>query len=139
MTTRSNVTDPRSPRAATIALAAALAVVCLLPARPASALRLPADEPAPRVRVHIQWNQDYLCLAARVPDLMVTGSSVSPMSAPEQDDAIELCFETPAMRPPIPAHRLVISAAGGMTLLTRDPEGRWRPDDSWTSGPQTMK
>ena len=139
MTTRSEAEDHRLPRAVMIVLATALAAACLLPARPASALLLPTEEPGPRVRVYVQWNQDYLSLAAKIPDLMVTGSSVAPMSAAEQDDAIEFSFETPAQRAPLPAHRLIISAAGGMNLFTRDPGGRWRPDDSWTTGPRTIK
>ncbi|MCJ7821656.1 MAG: hypothetical protein MUQ26_00990, partial [Armatimonadetes bacterium] len=139
MTNRSETEDRRFPHAVMIVLAIALAAACLLPVHPASALLLPTEEPGPRVRAYVQWNQDYLSLAAKVPDLMVTGSSVVPMSAAERDDAIEFSFEIPGQRPPFPAYRLIISAAGGMTLFTRDPGGRWRPDDSWTTGAQTIK
>ncbi|UCC67449.1 MAG: hypothetical protein JSV79_09980 [Armatimonadota bacterium] len=139
MPTTGRATATRRACVAIIALSGALIAVCLLPGRPASALRLPTGEPGLRVRVHVQWNQQYLSLAAKVPDLMVTGSSTAPMSAPEQDDAIEFSFETPTQAGPSPAYRLIISAAGGMTLLARDAGGRWRPDNSWTAGPRTIK
>ena len=102
------------------------------------ALRLPDEKPGPRAQVYALWNPDYLCLSAKVPDIMLTGSSVGAMSAPQQDDAIEFDIEvaTPAGRD---AHRLIISAAGGMTVLVRDASGRWRPDPSWISGTQTLK
>jgi len=101
------------------------------------ALRQPAER-GPRVQVYALWNRSYLCLAAKVPDTMVTGMSTGPMSAPEQDDAVEFSFEVPGERGPS-AYRLVISAAGGMTLLGRDARGGWRTDPSWISGPRTVK
>jgi hypothetical protein len=90
------------------------------------------------MRVHTCWNQQYLCLAAKVADTMLTGSSVAPMSAPEQDDAIEFCFAVPTPKGTL-GYRLAISAAGGMTLLKRDSRGDWRADSSWISGPRTLK
>ncbi len=126
-------------RARLIALAATVLGACLLPAQRTSALRLPSEEPGLPVRVHVQWNQQYLSLAAKAPDFMVTGSSATPMSAPDQDDAIEFCFEMPTQHPPRPAYRLIISAAGGVTVLARDAGGHWRLDDSWVSGPRTIK
>jgi hypothetical protein len=105
---------------------------------PALALRLPAQAEGPRVRVYALWNQQYLCLAARVPDTMLTGANTSPMSAPEQDDAVEFDFEVGAPGE-LSAHRLILSAAGGMTVFSRDSRGQWRSDPSWITGPRTVK
>ena len=104
------------------------------------AFRIPAEpeSQALTVEVHTFWNQDYLCLSAKVPDQMLTGSSAGPMSAPQQDDAIEFALALPSRTGP-DAYRLIISAAGGMTLFSRDPQGRWRSDPSWITGPQTLK
>ena len=110
----------------------------LLSANYAFALRLPEEATGPRVQVYTLWSGQYLCLGARVPDTMLTGSSVAPMSAPEQDDAIEFCVEAPTPKGPA-AFRLVISAAGGMTVLRRDASGNWRTEPSWISGPKTVK
>ncbi|MGD0110953.1 MAG: sugar-binding protein, partial [Armatimonadota bacterium] len=118
-------------------IAALLAFALMLPSA-GWALRLPEAKPAPRVQVHTLWNPDYICLSAKVPDTMLTGSSVSPMSAPQQDDAIEFDFEV-AVATGREAHRLIISCAGGMTVLLRDASGRWRPDPSWITGTQTVK
>ncbi len=115
---------------------AALLLVCL--AAPAFALRLPEEGTGPRVQVYTLWSPQYLCLGARVPDTMLTGSNISPLSAPEQDDAIEFCLEVPGAGGPT-AYRLAISAAGGMTVLKRDARGRWRTDPSWVSGVKTVK
>ncbi len=112
-----------------------LAGMCLLPIGPAAALRLPTDEQTRRVRVHLMWNREYLSIAVRVPDTMITAANTAPMSVPEQDDAIEFDFEMPGRS----AHRLIISAAGGMTLYSRDSRGQWRADRSWVSGPRTLK
>lgn len=118
---------------------AVAAVVLAAAATPrAHALRLPEERPGRRVLVNLMWSPNYLCFAARVPDPMVTGSSTAPMSAPEEDDAIEFCLEIPGPAGPR-AHRLAISAAGGMTLLTRDATGPWRSDPSWVSTPPTVK
>ena len=116
----------------------AVALTSLLPAGPTWALRVPAETGALRVQIHTLWNQDYLCFAAKVGDIMVTGSNTGPMSAPQQDDAIEFDLEAPAAAGP-EAHRLIVSAAGGMTVLTRDAQGRWRTDSSWATGAQTVK
>ncbi len=110
----------------------------LLSATCAFALRLPEEATGPRVLVYTLWSRQYLCLGARVPDTMLTGSSVAPMSAPEQDDAIEFCVEAPTAKGPA-AFRLAISAAGGMTVLRRDASGNWRTEPSWISGPKTVK
>jgi len=123
------------PRPSSIAVLVALVV--MLPAT-GWALRLPEEKPAPRVLVHTLWNPDYIGLSAKIPDTMLTGSSVSPMSAPQQDDAIEFDFDV-ATATGRDAHRLIISAAGGMTVLARDASGRWRPDPSWITGTQTVK
>ncbi len=119
-------------------LIAAMAALCLLPLDGASGLRLPVDEQGRQVRVYVMWNRDYLSIAAKVPDTMITATSTAPMSVPEQDDAIELAFEMSG-QPGTPAYRLIISAAGGMTLYARDGWGRWRADRSWISGPRTVK
>lgn len=121
----------------TIAALAALLLTSLL-SPSAWALRLPGAAATSRVQVYTLWNPTYLCLAAKAPDPMLTGSSVGPMSAPEQDDAIEFDLEVRTSKG-LEAHRLIISAAGGMTVLTRDPQGRWRPDQSWISGTQMLK
>ena len=119
-------------------LIVALLFACLLPGQWAGALRLPEEQQAALIRVYAEWNTEYLCLAAKVPDPMLTGSSMSPMSAPEHDDAIEFGLEL--SRPQgTSAYRLVVSAARGMTVLSRDARGQWRPDSSWTSGPRTLK
>jgi hypothetical protein len=104
----------------------------------AFALRIPEGEPARRALVYSFWNRDYLCLAARVPDTIITGTSNTPMSSPEQDDAIEfdLALPTPGG---VTAYRLIISAAEGMTLLTQDARGNWRSDNAWIRGPRTLK
>lgn len=122
----------------TMGLLCALTLLFLLSGARAWALRLPTEAPGLRVHVHALWNEEYLCLAATVADPMVTGSNVGPMSAPQQDDAIEFDLEVPgpAGRQ---AHRLIISAAGGMTLFSREAGGRWRTDPSWISGQQTVK
>jgi len=121
-----------------LAVLALVAAACLLPGGRASALRLPSEDQSRRVRVHAMWNRQYLCLAARVPDVILTGTSSGPMSTPEQDDAIEFSLEIPG-QPEISAYRLVISASGGMTLLSRDSRGHWRTDAAWISGPRTLK
>jgi len=118
-----------------IALVAALAACWMLPAAVGHALRIPEAASERRVQVHAFWNGEYLCLAARVPDAFITGTSTQPMSTPEQDDAIEFDFLLPTGQ----AHRLIISAAEGMTMLTRDPQGRWRSDNAWVRGPRTLK
>ena len=101
------------------------------------ALRLPEEDRNLRVRGYTLWNKQYLCLAVKVPDPILTGTSTGPMATPEQDDAVEFDFEIPG--PQTAAHRLVISAAGGMTLFSRDARGHWRADSSWISGPRTIK
>ncbi len=111
--------------------------VCL-PSKRANALRLPAEDESTRVRAYAMWNRQYLCLAARIPDAMITATSTAPMSAPEQDDALELAFEIPG-GPETGAYRLIISAAGGMTLYSRDSRGHWRADPSWIAGARTIK
>jgi hypothetical protein len=116
---------------------AVLSVAFVLTGQEAAALRLPTEEEGLRVRVYTMWNKQYLCLAAKVPDTMLTGTSAAPMSTPEQDDAVEFAFEIPGAE--LQAHRFIISAAGGMTLFTRDARGHWRTNDSWTSGPRTVK
>ena len=116
----------------------ATVLALLLSATCAFALRLPEEATGPRVQVYTLWSRQYLCLGARVPDTMLTGSSVAPMSAPEQDDAIEFCVEAPTAKAPA-AFRLAISAAGGMTVLRRDASGNWRTEPSWISGPKTVK
>ena len=115
-----------------------VAALSLVLAAPALALRLPDQVEGPRVRVHALWNQQYLCLAARVPDTMLTGANTGPMSAPEQDDAVEFDFEVGAPGE-LSAHRLTVSAAGGMTVFSRDSRGNWRTDPSWITGPRTVK
>lgn len=134
MSTRAMTAAPRLPGAALAGLLAAV----LLMGRPAGALRLPEEQRGPRIRLYLQWNGQFLSLAARVPDPMVTGTSVAPMSTPHQDDAIEFCFAIPGPGG-VSAHRLAISAAGGMLLLTRDADGQWRADPSWTTGPRTIR
>jgi hypothetical protein len=120
------------------AFAAAMAAAWLVAGGGAWALRLPGEEQPLLVRIHGQWNRQYLCLAARVPDSMLTGTSAGPMSAPEQDDAVEFSFEV--VQPSgLAAYRFVVSAAGGMTLFARDARGHWRSDPSWVSGPRTVK
>jgi len=114
------------------------AAACLLPGGRASALLLAREDQGRRVRAYAMWNRHYLCLAAKVPDVMLTGTSTGPMSTPEQDDAIEFSLEIPG-HPEIAAYRLVISAAGGMTVFGRDRRGHWRSDSSWISGPRTLK
>ena len=111
---------------------------CLLPGGRALALRLPSEDQDRRVRAYAMWNRHYLCLSAKVPDTMLTGTSTGPMSTPEQDDAVEFSLEIPG-QPEIAAYRLVISAAGGMTVFSRDSRGHWRTDASWISGPRTIK
>ena len=118
--------------------AAVVLMASLFSAGAALALRIPEGEPARRVMVYSFWNRDYFCVAARVPDTIITGLSNAPMSAPEQDDAIEFDFNLP-LRGGLSAHRLIISAAEGMTLLTRDERGNWRSDNSWIRGPRTIK
>ena len=115
-----------------------IAALSLLLTMPALALRLPEQAAGPQVRVHALWNHQYLCLAARVPDTMLTGANTGPMSAPEQDDAVEFDFEVVAPGE-LSAHRLVVSAAGGMTVFSRDSRGHWRSDPSWIAGPRTVK
>ena len=119
------------------ALSVVLTAACLVTAERAGALRQP-DQERPLLRVYALWNRSYLCLAAKVPDTMLTGTSTAPMSAPEQDDAVEFALEVPGERG-LAGHRLVVSAAGGMNLLRRDGRGGWRTDSSWISGPRTVK
>ncbi len=108
----------------------------LLAAPAAQALRIPEETASGRhVQVHAFWNRDFLCLAAKVPDTIITGTSNQPMSTPEQDDAIEFDFLLSSGE----AHRLIISAAEGMTMYTRDPHGNWRSDNAWVRGPHTIK
>ena len=121
-----------------LSVLALLVGACLLPCGPALALRLPSEDQGRRVRAYAMWNRHYLCLAAKVPDVMLTGTSAGPMSTPEQDDAVEFSLEIPG-QPEIAAYRLVISAAGGMTVFSRDSRGHWRTDASWVSGPRTVK
>jgi len=121
-----------------IALMAYMLAFCLAGGESAEALRLPEEGGRLQVRVHAQWNQRYLCLAVRVPDTILTGTSTAAMSTPEQDDAIEFDFELPTARG-LSAHRLVIGVAGGMTLFSRDESGHWRTDPSWVAGPRTVK
>lgn len=121
-----------------VLVAWAAAGSCLLLGGPASALRQPEKPRGPVVRAYAQWNADYLCLAARVPDVMLTGTSTTPMSAPRQDDAVEFCFEVRQPRG-VSAYRFAVSAAGGMSVLMRDARGQWRADPSWIAGPQTVK
>ncbi len=115
-----------------------LVALATLTLRPAHALLLPDQAAAGQVRVYSLWNQEYLCLAARVPDTMITGTSEAPMSTPEQDDAVEFDFEVQGQSG-LEAHRLIIGAAGGMTVYTRDTRGQWRADPSWIGGPRTLK
>ena len=117
---------------------AAITALSALSAGSAFALRIPEGEPARKVRVYTFWNRDYFCIAARVPDTIITGMSDAPMSAPEQDDAIEFDFNLPTAIGRA-AHRLIISAAGGMTMLTRDERGNWRSDNAWIRGLRTIK
>lgn len=117
---------------------AALMAATLLLAGAAWALRMPGEAQPARVQVYLLWNQDYLCLAAKVPDAMLTGSNAGPMSSPEEDDALEFDLGLRG-RGLSQAHRLIISAAGGMAVLTRDARGQWRTDPSWISGPQMLK
>ncbi len=126
------------PKRLQVMMMAATLALCVLGSRPALALRLPAEAEGPRVLVYSLWNQQYLCLAAKVPDTMLTGSSTTPMSAAEQDDAIEFDFEVLGPQG-VAAHRLIISTAGGMTIYTRDGRGQWRTDPSWVAGPRTVK
>ena len=138
------VTEPSGGRSGAvgyrrISILALLAITSLLIAGArADALRLPGDQPQWRVLVKVMWGPEYLNLAAEVPDPILIGTSLEPMTAPEQDDGIEFDFE---VRDPSgsAAHRLLISAAGGMTLLTRDMRGDWRADQTWIRGPQTLK
>jgi len=120
------------------ALFAFVVTASLLSVVPASALKLPEEGAASRALVYSFWNRQYLCLAAKVPDTMITGANTAPMSSPEQDDAVEFDLEVPTPSA-MEAHRLIISAAGGMTVLTRDSRGQWRADPSWATGPRTVK
>ncbi|MFB3881483.1 MAG: hypothetical protein ACE149_09465 [Armatimonadota bacterium] len=120
------------------ALAVSIATLLLLSAFPAFALKLPEEAPASRALIYSFWSNQYLCLAAKVPDTMLTGSNTAPMSSPDQDDAVEFDLEVQAPTG-TEAHRLIISAAGGMTVLTRDSRGQWRADPSWVTGPRTVK
>jgi hypothetical protein len=120
-----------------LVLAAAVSLALIL-SSPAQALRTPAEGAARQVLAYAFWDRDYLCLAARVPDSALTGSSVAPMTAAEQDDAIEFDLQVIIAGEPV-AHRLVISAAGGMTMFTRDRSGIWRSDNAWVRGPRTIK
>jgi len=138
MSTQAEAKTQRAQTKTTIAFVLAFMLACLFSQDWAGALRLPAEQLGLQVRVYAQWNQQYLCLAAKVPDPMLTGSSTAPMSAPEHDDAIEFSLEIPAPQG-ASAHRLIVSAAGGMILLTRDARGEWRPDSSWVTGPRTLK
>jgi hypothetical protein len=118
-------------------LAAAVSLALIL-SGPAQALRTPEEGETRQVLAYAFWDRDYLCLAARVPDSALTGSSTAPMTAAEQDDAVEFDLQVMAAGEPV-AHRLVISAAGGMTMFTRDRGGTWRSDDAWVRGPRTIK
>jgi hypothetical protein len=60
------------------------------------------------------------------------------MSPAEQDDAVEFDLEVPGPDG-LAAHRLIISAAGGMIVYTRDSRGQWRTDPSWVTGTRTLK
>ncbi len=117
---------------------ALLVVLGFTPGDRAWALLLPEGNQSLRVRVYTLWNKQYLCLAVKVPDTIITGTSAGPMSTPEQDDAVEFDFEVPTATG-ASAYRLAISAAGGMTLLSRDSRGHWRADSTWISGPRTVK
>jgi hypothetical protein len=117
---------------------AAVVSLALILSGPAQALRTPAEGETRQILAYAFWDRDYLCLAARVPDSALTGSSIAPMSAAEQDDAIEFDLQVMAEEGLV-AHRLVISAAGGMTMFTRDRSGVWRSDNAWVRGPRTIK
>ncbi len=131
-------TDKRSIFAGWVSFLALFILLAFTFGNRAWALLLPEESQNLRVRVYSLWNKQYLCLAVKVPDTIITGASVGPMSTPEQDDAVEFDFELPAATGAT-AYRLIISAAGGMTLLSRDNRGHWRADSSWISGPRTVK
>ena len=63
-----------------VRLLPAVGLAFLLTGHEAAALRLPVEGEGVRVRVYTMWNKQYLCLAAKVPDTMLTGMSTAPMS-----------------------------------------------------------
>jgi hypothetical protein len=130
---------PTLKKAAAAGMATLVTLLSVLLCAPPARALLPPEQPAgPQVRVHVGWTQQYLCLAAKVDDTMLTGTNTGAMSAPEQDDAVEFCLAVPTRGETL-GYRLAISAAGGMNLLKRDARGDWRADPSWISGPRTLK
>lgn len=95
-------------------LAGVIALVFLLPAAAAFAAPEPA---APRVSaLYTTWDDYYFYAAAQVSDRDVLSSNLTPVSQPQQDDDVEVFFETDAARADVrtpKTFQMAVSAGGG--------------------------
>jgi hypothetical protein len=109
-----------------------LAVILLGLPLPSHAAPPDATAQTPRIQaMYTTWDQYYFYAAFRVRDADVTGTNATPTSQPQQDDDVEVFFETDAVRARIrtaQTFQMAVSAAQGAYYSVGDgsriPKGR---------------
>lgn len=94
-------------------------------------------QPAPqagRVTGRAQWDDRFLYLAFQVDDPNLAGTNMQPLSRPFEDDSVAVYLQVGQARPQRPdagTHIMIVSAAGGFTLL--------RGQDNGTTAPRALR